>query len=151
MMGVSQNKMTDFWMWIQVIFCHFFGRRRLCDCGHYARQKTIIKIDGRRLGVYSLYRDDYCPQCWAKAAIRCPKCGEVILPGDRVTLYTLDEFNPFTSDPLAPSVIFHGGRLVACCSMECILTGKMPDGTWVMPGKVQMSPLEEIVLAATED
>lgn len=134
----------------QAMFYRYCGRTYECDCGHTTKWKTLMIINGHQ-GVYRVpsKKPDYCPQCWAKAGIRCAWCGDIILPGDAVTLYTPKEGFEI---PKYAVVYQHEPylQLVGCLDWNCAAAFDRA-GFWVMPGKVQrvMSPLE--ILAAYPD
>lgn len=123
------------------------GRDYMCGCGHTAKWKTVLTVGGG--GIYTLpsEKPDYCPECWAKAAIRCAWCGDTILPGDPITLYT-----PRKNDFVVPehAVVYRREpqlQLVGCLGWDCAHTGADRSGFWVMPGEVRrvLSPLEELI------
>ncbi len=145
--------MKALWMKIQSLFYLVFGKNYRCDCGHFAKQKTQMTIDGQS-SIYTLGKThDYCPQCWAKAAIRCAWCGETILPGDPITLYTPCDQN---FKPPEYAVIYKKTprlQLVGCFRRECAETGLDRTGFWMMPGRVQRaaSPMEILLHANPTD
>lgn len=126
------------WEKVQALYCSFLGRTYHCGCGHSATWKTILTISGDQ-GVFNLpsTTPDYCPQCWAKAAIKCAWCGEAILPGSPITLNT-----PTKPDFKIPdyAVVYKRKsflQLVGCLRLNCADSGADRAGFWVMPGKVQ--------------
>ncbi|MBI1833507.1 MAG: hypothetical protein HYR90_01650 [Candidatus Andersenbacteria bacterium] len=132
----------------QAIFYVYFGRRYICGCGHTAKWKTVLTIHGHS-GVYAPQskKPDWCPECWAKAAIKCAWCGNTILPGDAITLYI-----PTKEDFQIPehAVVYKREpqvQLVGCLGWDCAMSGADRAGFWVMPGKVQrvMSPMEKLM------
>jgi hypothetical protein len=144
---IKLNKKYCLWEKIQCVFYLVFGRSYKCDCGHKAKWKTMLKIDGKS-GVYTLGKQhDYCPQCWAKAAIKCAWCGGTITPGDAITLYS-----PRDKDlrSLKHAVVYKRTphlQLVGCLGWNCADTGADRAGFWIMPGKVQRvaSPFEMLM------
>ncbi len=143
--SVGIRILRRFWMNSQSLFYKTFGRNYMCGCGHMAKQKTLFIINKCR-GVYTLDKSrDYCPQCWRKAAIKCAWCGEIILPGEPITLYTPRE--GVTVPEYA--VVYKEAplQLVGCLRWDCADTGASRAGFWVMPGKVQRvaSPLEMLI------
>ncbi|MBP9856187.1 MAG: hypothetical protein KBC48_02715 [Candidatus Pacebacteria bacterium] len=72
-----------------------------------------------------------------KQVIKCAWCGEAIVPGDPITLYTPRP--DFVIPDHAQSVCDLGGhrvRLVGCPRPSCADSGADYAGTWEMPGKV---------------
>ncbi len=152
----------------------FAWRRRfgpdsyLCGCGHTATYKTVLSIHGRE-GEYVLPSANplWCPQCFAKAAIKCAWCGYPIVPGDPVTLYTPGPRSDIFISTKEPSeaqirrqqkefvlpdgaVVYSQNplRVVGCLRWECADTGGDRAGFWVMPGKVRrVMTIEEMLLA----
>ncbi len=141
---IKLNKKYCLWQKVQCVFYLIFGRSYKCDCGHNAKRKTILTIHGKS-GVYTLGKEhDYCPQCWAKAAIKCTWCSNTITPGDAITLYT-----PRDKEFKIPehAVVYKRTphlQLVGCLGWDCADSGMDRSGFWVMPGKVQRaaSPME---------
>lgn len=142
------------WLLLQTVFYRYFGRNYRCGCGHAAKWKTAMVIHGQG-GVYRLSdkKPKYCPACWAKAAIKCAWCGNAIMPGDAVTLYTPNPHKDFKVPDYA--VMYKEKphlQLVGCLRWDCAETGADRAGFWVMPGKVQRvaSPIE-LVFANLEN
>jgi hypothetical protein len=137
------GKQLCFWQKITFFYCANFGRTYLCKCGHRAKWKTRLVVNGRE-GLYTLANKEYCPQCFAGAAIKCAWCGDTIFPGDPITLYT-----PKKDFAIPEHAVVHKTdplELVGCFDWNCAESGADRRGFWVMPGKVQrvLSPLEMI-------
>jgi len=93
---------------------------------------------------------NFCPECAKKGAIRCAWCGDFIVFGQPVTLYTPREKDfkvpehavIYSEDPL---------QLVGCLGWNCASTGGDRAGFWVpsgdpkIKGKVRrvMTPIEQ--------
>ncbi len=121
-----------------------FGGDVLCSCGHSAKRHTFLSIDGTHAGLYTIpCENDYCPQCFKNAAIKCAWCSELILPGSPVTLYT-----PMDVSKLPSHAVFYKKlpevQVVGCLRWECADSGADRAGFWEMPGQVLRvaSPLE---------
>ena len=135
--------LSRLWGKTQCAFYAVFGRNIMCSCGHKAKRRTVLTINGNS-GVFVIGKKrEYCPQCFAKASIRCAWCGDTIIPGDAITLYT-----PLDNDFKIPShaIVYKNTpalQLVGCMGWECAHSGADFAGFWVMPGKVQlaMSPI----------
>lgn len=138
------------WQRILVFYCRFLGFRYSCQCGHPAKWKTTLTIHGH-LGIYTIRENQpkYCPECWAKAAIKCAWCGETIRPGDPITLYTPKPGVKLPEHAVVYRYIPHL-QVVGCLGWNCAETGADRAGFWIMPGKVQrvMSPLEMLLSQA---
>lgn len=129
----------------------------------------MLTIDGHA-GVFCALSKtpEYCPECYAKAVIKCAWCGETILPGDPITLYSPGpptELFISTKEPgeaqqqrqkkdfVVPehAVIYQREPrlvLVGCLGWDCADTGGDRAGFWVMPGKVQrVATAMEMLLA----
>lgn len=161
------------WDQLQAFYCRYLGRDYTCGCGHTAKRKTSLTIDGRS-GVFTVPRQapPYCPQCWAEAAIKCAWCGDIIVPGDPITLYSPGKPAGLFFSTKEPSeaqqrrkqedfvvpeyaVVYQREPrlvLVGCLGWDCadVITDRA--GFWVMPGKVQraISP-EEMLMALGGD
>ena len=145
-------KLGVFWQKLQAIFYRFFGQNYSCGCGHTAKWKTILTIDGV-FGVFELHRKDpeCCPQCFAGAVIKCVRCGKAILPDDPITLYA-SAHEDFEVPEHA--VVYREKPellLIGCLRRSC---ADLIDryGFWVMPGKVQRAmSVTEMVEAGGDD
>ena len=136
---------------IEATFCRYLGRNYLCGCGHRTKRKTIMKIDGKE-GVFKMPKNrEFCHKCFAESAIKCAWCGETILPGEPITLYS-----PAKKDFEIPdhAVIYKRVplQLVGCLKWKCCETGADRMGFWVMPGRVYrvMSPIEMLIAHGNE-
>jgi predicted RNA-binding Zn-ribbon protein involved in translation (DUF1610 family) len=132
---------------IRAKYCARFGRTYNCQCGHTAKWKTILTIDGNS-GIFTLAGTppEYCPQCFKKAIIKCAWCGNSITPGSPVTLHI--PMSDFKIPEYA--VRYPEGehiKLVGCMRTTCSDFGMDREGFWIMPGKVQrvLSPLEMLM------
>lgn len=148
------QKLGHVWEKFQAFYCRYLGRNYKCGCGHTTKWKTILTIHGHE-GVFKApsKKPDYCPYCWAKAAIKCAWCSDTILPGDAITLYTPRE-KDFVITPHA--VVYQKEprlQLVGCLGWNCADTGADRSGFWVMPGKVQRvaSPFEMLMATGGTD
>ncbi|MBA3551035.1 hypothetical protein H0W32_02410 [Patescibacteria group bacterium] len=145
--SIKLNKRYRLWQKSQSVFYLIFGRSYECNCGHKAKRKTMLTIDGES-GIYTLDKEHkYCPQCWINAAIKCAWCSNTIIPGDAITLYT-----PQDKDFKVPehAVVYKRTphlQLVGCLGWNCADTGMDRSGFWIMPGKVQRaaSPMEMMI------
>jgi len=127
------NKELCLWQKITVFYYTNFGKTYLCKCGHRAKWKTRLSVNGHE-GLYTLTDKEYCPQCFAQSAIKCAWCGDTIFPGDPITLYT-----PPKDFAIPAHAIIHKTdplELVGCLGWDCAQTGADRSGFWVMPGKV---------------
>lgn len=67
----------------------FLYREVTAGCGHKCRKvRQVIVVFGKRTEIHPPWfvRPKFCPECLAKGAIKCAKCGKVILPGDFAVL-----------------------------------------------------------------
>jgi len=120
--------------------------------GHMTRLKGPVhafgKISDGQIQPEKNGKVSYCLQCIEAMTIQCAWCGEHILPGEPITLYTPRDKNytipegavTYSQDPL---------RLVGCLRFDCAQTGADRAGFWVPPGQVEpvMSPLEACMLS----
>jgi len=139
------------WMNLQHIFYFIFGRNHKCQCGHKAKWKTKLTVNGE-CGVYTLKKSkENCPTCWANAAIKCAWCGGNICCGEPITLYTPKENSEIPSHAVVYKQTPHI-QLVGCLRWDCAEGGIDRTGFWVMPGKVKRvaSPME-ILLGGEHD
>ena len=143
--------MSIYWQQFQSMFYRLFGKSYTCGCGHIAKKKTKLTVDGVS-GVFVLSPNhEYCSKCWLKASIKCAWCKRTIKPGDAITLY-----HPAKPGFVIPKhAVQYGppregyshGALVGCLGWECADSGADRAGFWVMPGKVQraLSPIEMLM------
>ncbi len=127
----------------QELFYRLFGKSHVCGCGHKTKKKALLTIHGKK-GVYHVTDLDYCPQCWANAAIKCAWCADTIVPGEAITLKTpAKDFQV----PNHAQIYKKEPRLQLVGCMHCDPDAIMDRaGFWVMPGKVlrAASPTEII-------
>jgi hypothetical protein len=117
----------------------FFSKSILAGCGHLTKRTGKIKVLGK---IEKIKLDKgvdiplHCPECLAKMAIRCVKCGGVIFPGDLITLYKPEEigydYSNYTTVLLGEKNI----SVVGCVSVGCSEFSRCA-GYWVAPGKFQ--------------
>lgn len=154
---------------VQALFYRYFGRNYQCGCGHTAKWKTVLTIHGLT-GVFRAPSKppDYCPECFAKAAIKCAWCGGTILPGDPITLYSPGPPTELFFSTKEPGVAQQQRKqedfvvpehavvyqreprlvLVGCLGWDCADTGADRAGFWVMPGKVKrVATVYEMLMA----
>jgi predicted RNA-binding Zn-ribbon protein involved in translation (DUF1610 family) len=118
----------------------FFFRKKpiVARCGHPVKRKTKVVVMGKKEKLRVANENaviELCPECMAKIAIRCVKCGRIIFPGDPITFYKSNEIGrkysryatSFDNSNLFIGCIFGGCREFAFCT-----------GYWVAPGKVQL-------------
>lgn len=114
-------------------------------CGHLTRQKGLIN-DGRntismRMPLAKNGHPEYCLDCIGKMTIRCAWCGEPIIIGSPITLYT-----PKQSFVVPDYAVRYGeeGALVGCLRWACAVSGADLCGYWMPPGEVErvLSPIE---------
>lgn len=111
-------------------------------CGHMSQRKGWVEIFGERH--HFKFSGDpcnlpYCLDCLAKGAIRCAWCGEPILYGSPVTLYT-----PLKEDFVIPdhAVVYSKSPLQLVGCLVCSGADGAFDraGFWQHPGKVVRVP-----------
>lgn len=162
------KKLRYAWQKLEVRFYHYFGRWYQCGCGHATKWKSPLTIHGHE-GVFKARSKtpDWCSECWSKAAIKCAWCGETIVPGDPITLYSpgppTDLF--FSSEEpgeaqqrrkqenfIVPdhAVVYREEpqlQLVGCLRIGCVDIFTDRAGFWTMPGKVRLMTLFEELTA----
>ncbi len=167
-------RITKGWKKFQVAFYRRFGRDYLCECGHTTKWKAALTIDGHE-GVFSALskKPQWCPECYAKAAIKCAWCQGTILPGEPITLYSSLPPNDFfvSSGGIGKAreqrekgnfvipdhaVVYRQEpyvQLVGCLRRGCCDTGGDRAGFWVMPGKVKrvMTAIEQMIAQGGEE
>ena len=135
-----------------------YGSTTATICGHTTDLKGPVTAFGREITI-RIRRDRdgttiYCLDCLAKMAIRCAWCGEPILIGDRITLYSpraIEKFNELWARNTRLELQDHESGLrmpkeavvykmekgfpfvVGCLSISCADTGADTGGYW-MPG-----------------
>lgn len=137
------------WFKLRYWLCKFFGRNyKATVCGHKTKLIGKGKVFGQEYISVRKIPFEYCCGCLEKMAIRCAWCGNPILTGDPVTLYTpLKDFVipdyaiVYKEDPL---------QLVGCLGWKCADTGADRTGFWVVPGKVRRVPSPMELVVATE-
>ena len=121
-----------------------------CECGHVSKVEKEIHVGDKKETIRIAHRlfkkPPYCLKCIEDMTIVCPWCGELIFPGDYVTLYT-------PTDPKFK--IPHGAvvysqeplKLVGCQRRNCAQSGADYCGTWEAPGEVRrfQSALERVL------
>jgi hypothetical protein len=115
---------------------NFFKKLIIARCGHSVKHKTKVVVMGKKDKFTVEDKNatiDFCPECTAKMAIRCVKCGEIILPGDPITLYELDKIGSEYSSYATVS----NGSVIGCVSTGCS-EFVFFVGYWVAPGKVRL-------------
>lgn len=135
------------------MFC-FFKRfiTVKAGCGHKTRLYDKIEVIGKdgkteKEGLeIKNFKPSHCHKCVEKMVIRCAWCGEPILIGDPITLYTPTK--DFEIPKYAMVYKEDPKRLVGCLRLDCADTGADRVGFWVMPGKVErvLSPIEEVFM-----
>lgn len=126
----------------------------LAGCGHTTHlcdKITVISKDGEKKETeitISTIKPTHCHKCFEKMAIRCAWCGDYILPGDPITLYSPIKEGSFDIPKYAVVYKKDPLQLVGCLRMGCADTGGDRAGFWIIPGKVQrvLSPIEEVFM-----
>jgi hypothetical protein len=92
-------------------------------CGHKTYLSGEIRVFGQAR-VFNLPiiggQPGFCLDCYQKMAIQCPWCGQMILPGDPITLYKPEEKPTLLTFP-EQSKIFSliPTRLIGCGQKGC--------------------------------
>lgn len=105
-------------------------------CGHRSVLVKEVEAHGEKQTARTDTQHlEYCPECLARMAIKCAWCGNVIWPGEPITLYS-----PSKKDFQVPdgAVVYSKEPLllVGCLGWNCAETGGDRSGFWVPPGKV---------------
>lgn len=138
-----------------------FKVMKATKCGHETKLKGKIKVFDKEIGMEMRANEkgkvEYCLDCIGKMSIRCAWCGESIVIGEPITLYSpndnfeIPEYAVEYRDPAPNNCL----RLVGCLRWDCADSGASRSGFW-MPGengqgKVErvMSPFEMIMYGKT--
>lgn len=132
----------------------FCGKFAANICGHRTPESRELLIGGKLFNIKIPLSEngipDYCFKCHEDNAILCAWCGEHILIGDFVTLYSA---NPKLFIPAKSSVIYNDDpmQLIGCVREECIYSCSDLAGQWVVNrhGKCEVlrlrSPMEKSI------
>lgn len=141
-------KWKDVWFKLVCWLYGHFGKDITCMCGHIAKRKTYLPIN-EKSGVYTLSRDaNYCPTCFARAAIVCASCGKTILPGEPIMLVMPAEDRTALPKTTKLLTLESGEK----ANVLCLRTGcgepALRNGFWEMPGRVRrvVSPIEQAAM-----
>ena len=109
----------------------FPWRKYMAQCGHETKRKGKINAFGEIIKVKTKNVENipYCLNCLEKAIVKCPWCGNIIFPGELVTLYSPRDPNykipegtfVYSEEPL---------QLVGCQSSRCAESGADYCGRW---------------------
>lgn len=120
-------------------------------CGHEIKTSGTVSVFGKEIKftLSNPQNSTYCMECYANMAIQCAWCGELIMVGDPITLYT-----PKKSFEVPEHAVVHQKdplQLVGCLGWDCAQSGMDRAGFWQEPGKVHrvLSPAE--IVTATGD
>ena len=147
--------MRKLWLWLKQIWTRPTEPTDvpvyLARCGHEMKLEDNVKVFDQEVRIKTQLRDgqpDYCLDCLVKMAIRCAWCGEPILPGEPITLYSL---SPIVLDKTRPDYTvkyLDGDRLcyVGCMRWNCADSGADRAGSWVAPGEVNKDTISELAV-----
>lgn len=116
------------------------------ECGHRTKVRGVVMMLGKEVAFKLPLKHGetaHCSDCLAKMAIRCAWCGEPILIGHPITLYSAmngDWVAPDYAVPYSEGEDDRSGRYLGCLRWKCAEMGGDRAGFWLPPGRVHRVP-----------
>lgn len=126
----------------EMVRTRIFEKEILAACGHKTRDSLLAKALGEDPRIKDILLNEkgrirYCHKCLEKMAIRCAWCGETILIGEPITLYS-----PAFGSEMPDFAVEEDARtlprnFIGCFRDRCVVPGETMDGILIPPGKAR--------------